>query len=108
MLLIITDGEINDMPQTIDAIVASAQQPMSIIIVGVGSADFSSMNTLDGDNGSLKSRGVAAVRDIVQFVPMRDFSRDPAGLAQSVLAEVPSQLLKYMSMRGIRPNAKAK
>jgi hypothetical protein len=42
VLLIITDGEINDMPQTIDAIVASAQQPMSIIIVGVGSADFSS------------------------------------------------------------------
>ena len=69
VLLILTDGEINDMPQTIEAIVQASSQPMSIIIVGVGSADFSSMATLDGDKGSLKSRGQSCARDIVQFVP---------------------------------------
>ena len=42
ILLIITDGEINDMSQTIDAIVLASRQPLSIIIVGVGSADFTS------------------------------------------------------------------
>jgi hypothetical protein len=43
VLLIITDGEINDLNQTIDAIIRASHQPLSIIIVGVGSADFSSM-----------------------------------------------------------------
>lgn len=35
------DGIINDMGNTTDAIVAAAQLPFSIIIVGVGDADFS-------------------------------------------------------------------
>jgi Copine len=34
------DGIINDMGNTTDAIVAAAELPFSIIIVGVGAADF--------------------------------------------------------------------
>ena len=49
VLLILTDGAICDMGQTKDAIVAASHLPISIIIVGVGNADFSSMNILDGD-----------------------------------------------------------
>lgn len=105
ILLIITDGEINDMPQTIDSIVRAASQPMSIIIIGVGSADFSSMKMLDGDGGPLKSQGQSAPRDIVQFVSMREFVSNPMGIAQAVLAEVPGQLLKYMTNKGLRPNS---
>ena len=40
ILLIITDGVISDMPQTCEAIVNAAILPISIIIVGVGDADF--------------------------------------------------------------------
>lgn len=43
VLLIITDGVINDMDNTIGAIVHAAQLPLSILIVGVGAADFSAM-----------------------------------------------------------------
>ena len=40
--------------------------PVSIIIVGVGNADFTMMEELDGDDGMLtNSRGQAVVRDIV-------------------------------------------
>ena len=47
---------------------------MSIIIVGVGQADFTAMNILDGDDGVLKGTGGQPVRrDIVQFVPFREF-----------------------------------
>ena len=47
---------------------------MSIIIIGVGGADFSAMEFLDGDDGRLRSQsGESAMRDIVQFVPFRDF-----------------------------------
>jgi hypothetical protein len=38
--LIITDGTINDFEQTADEIVAASKLPVSIIIVGVGDADF--------------------------------------------------------------------
>lgn len=40
ILLIITDGIINDMEKTIDQIVRGSSLPVSIIIVGVGDADF--------------------------------------------------------------------
>jgi copine 1/2/3 len=41
ILLIITDGMINDLEETKAAIIAASALPLSIIIVGVGSADFS-------------------------------------------------------------------
>lgn len=80
VLLIITDGVITDMDLTRTAIVEASRLPMSIIIVGVGGADFSAMEFLDSDDKLLTSpRGDVASRDIVQFVPFRDFqvSRKP-------------------------------
>uniref|UniRef100_A0A8C3AUX1 Copine-3 n=1 Tax=Cyclopterus lumpus TaxID=8103 RepID=A0A8C3AUX1_CYCLU len=105
VLLILTDGEITDLDQTRDAIVRASRLPLSIIIVGVGPADFKAMELLDGDDGVLRSTvGEAVARDIVQFVPYRQFKDAPqASLAQSVLAEVPNQLVSYFKMRGLEP-----
>ncbi|XP_061179726.1 copine-3-like [Saccostrea echinata] len=108
VLLLLTDGIITDMDQTRDAIVYASGLPMSLIIVGVGGADFSDMNFLDGDGGVLKAtNGRPAERDIVQFVPFRDFQKygsSGADLAKQVLAEVPQQVVKYYTMRNISPN----
>ncbi|KAM4692507.1 copine-1-like isoform 3-T6 [Rhinophrynus dorsalis] len=105
VLLIITDGEITDLNETRNAIVQASKLPMSIIIIGVGSADFKAMEFLDGDNGVLKSSsGEAAARDIVQFVPFRQFQNAPReALTQSVLAEVPKQLVSYFKLLGLNP-----
>ncbi|XP_016122396.1 copine-1-like [Sinocyclocheilus grahami] len=105
VLLIITDGEITDLDQTRQSIVNSSKLPMSIIIVGVGEADFKAMEFLDGDNGVLKSlTGEPVARDIVQFVPLKQFASAPKeALAQSVLAEVPNQLVSYFKMRNMAP-----
>jgi hypothetical protein len=70
-LLILTDGEIHDMDQTIEKIIQGANLPLSIIIVGVGNANFDNMSKLDGDNGLFGSNGLRSPRDIVQFVPFR-------------------------------------
>jgi vacuolar-type H+-ATPase subunit F/Vma7 len=56
ILLIITDGIINDMQKTIDEIVRATSLPLSIIIVGVGNTEFDSMNVLDADDEPLYSR----------------------------------------------------
>ncbi|MED6264795.1 Copine-3 [Characodon lateralis] len=105
VLLIITDGVITDMDETRTAIVNASRLPMSIIIIGVGGADFSAMEFLDGDDGILRSAtGEAAMRDIVQFVPFRQFQNCPQeALAQSVLAEVPGQVTGFFNTMGLRP-----
>ncbi|XP_068226993.1 copine-8-like isoform X2 [Palaemon carinicauda] len=110
ILLIITDGVITDMPQTKEAIVNASSLPLSIIIVGVGTADFSNMEELDGDVVRLSSNGRYAVRDVVQFVPFMQFLKgggDPLSarmkLAREVLAEVPDQILSYMKSNNIDP-----
>ncbi|KAM9839448.1 copine-3-like isoform 2-T2 [Aulostomus maculatus] len=105
VLLIITDGVITDMDDTRSAIVNASSLPMSIIIVGVGGADFSAMEFLDGDDGNLRSAtGQAAMRDIVQFVPFRQFQNaGTAALAQSVLAELPDQVASFFNLFHLKP-----
>ncbi|XP_053265629.1 copine-4 isoform X1 [Podarcis raffonei] len=105
ILLILTDGVITDMADTREAIVHASHLPMSVIIVGVGNADFSDMQMLDGDDGILRSpKGEPVLRDIVQFVPFRNFKHaSPAALAKSVLAEVPNQVVDYYNGKAIKP-----
>ena len=113
ILLIITDGVITDMDQTVDAIVTASYTPLSIIIVGVGNADFEAMDELDCDDGLLKSSisGKTAQRDIVQFVPMNKFAHAARGdnlqntaLSQEVLAEIPGQVTSWARANKIIPN----
>ena len=79
------------MQKTIDQIVRGSTLPLSIIIVGVGSDEFLSMNTLDADETPLFSMKYQKYMeaDIVQFVPFRDFRDDPMLLAKETLEEVP-------------------
>ncbi|KAG2465087.1 CPNE4 protein, partial [Polypterus senegalus] len=110
ILLILTDGVITDMADTREAIVHASHLPMSVIIVGIGNADFSDMQMLDGDDGILRSpKGEPVLRDIVQFVPFRNFKHaSPAALAKSVLAEVPNQVVDYYNSKGIKPQWNAR
>jgi hypothetical protein len=56
------------MTETITSIVEAANSkiPLSIIIIGIGEADFSSMEKLDGDAGLFDNTlNIKAKRDIV-------------------------------------------
>ena len=102
-MVILTDGAITDMENTVAEIVRLSVLPCSIIIIGLGGADFTSMEQLDGDQGGLvDSSGVKAKRDIVQFVPFRKKMMS-GDLAKSVLAEVPPQICEYMKGIGFDP-----
>ncbi|EFJ42979.1 hypothetical protein VOLCADRAFT_121478 [Volvox carteri f. nagariensis] len=96
VLLILTDGAIMDMTDTINAIIDASTLPLSVLIVGIGRDDFGDMNKLDGDRTRLSSGNRTAVRDIVQFVEFYKYQGDGVRLAQEVLRELPVQLLQYM------------
>jgi len=48
------------MDHTIELVIKAAHIPLSIIIVGVGTANFDNMNVLDGDNGLYGQNGQKA------------------------------------------------
>ncbi|KAF9381358.1 Copine-8 [Podila verticillata] len=105
VLLILTDGVITDMDNTVRAIVEGSRLGLSIIIVGIGNANFDNMNVLDADDEPLRANGKVMARDIVQFVPFRDFQVGAFGneaLAEAVLAEVPDQFVSYMTQNKVQ------
>lgn len=92
------------MDATVDAIVAASNLPLSLLIVGVGNADFSAMDLLDSDKKRLATKhGRVAVRDIVQFVSMKSVSNVESAF-KSLLRELPDQLLSYMKTNRVFPN----
>ncbi|XP_075222008.1 copine-8-like [Lycorma delicatula] len=109
ILLILTDGVIDDMKQTSQAIIDASVLPLSIIIIGIGNADFSAMEILDGDTVALSSGNRQVARDIVQFVPFNKFQTGADSyiarqrLAKEVLAEIPTQFIGYMKANNITP-----
>ena len=105
ILLILTDGQISDLYDTIDEMVEASFLPISVIIVGIGNGDFTSMDILDADENPLfDRRGRKADRDLVQFVPFNKYKLDPPKLAEQVLEEIPRQVVEYYQHKGIKPS----
>jgi len=106
ILLILTDGVVNDMKDTIDLIVEGSYLPLSIIIVGIGNEDFTFMEQLDGDEIPLtNSKGEKRKRDIVQFIRFNNFKNNNAidsgtDFAEEVLKEIPTQIEEYYNNVG--------
>ena len=105
LIMILTDGMIDDMAETKDSLVAASFLPISVIIIGIGNGDFTKMDILDADVSPLyDSTGRKADRDLVQFVPYNQFKNNPQQLAEQVLEEIPRQVVEYFQHKGIEPN----
>ena len=93
------------MSKTKELVVMLSQEACSIIIIGVGNADFDAMEELDGDGALLRDDyGRACVRDIVQFVEFREATKR-GNLAEEVLREVPDQVCLHYEKIGFVPQA---
>ena len=96
ILLVLTDGVIDDMETTIDALVENSFLPFSVIIVGIGEADFSKM--VGNDIPLASSDKVRWVRDLVQFIQNNKYKNDEKTLTfyinkssptKKILEEIP-------------------
>jgi hypothetical protein len=70
---------------------------LSIVIVGIGDADFAGMEFLDEHDPSKESG-----RDITKFVRFSDYKSFNA-LTEAVLDEIPEQLVEYFYNQEIMP-----
>ena len=105
ILMILTDGQIDDMNDTKDALVEASFLPISVIIIGIGTGDFGNMDILDADENPLYDRNRRkADRDLLQFVPFNNFKDNPQKLAEQVLEEIPRQVVEYYQHKNIEPN----
>lgn len=101
------DGVITDLQETKEVLVKASNLPLSILIVGVGGADYKEMEIFDADKGGRieSTTGLVASRDIVHFVPFRDVKTGgELSLVQLLLADLPSQFLTYMRTKSIYPS----
>ena len=96
VLLIITSGIDVDIAATVDALKATINDPISVIFVGVGEANFSEMEYLDE---ALKDHG----RDLVNFVHFNKYRNNIRALTSATLNEIPDQLVGYFQSRDIEP-----
>jgi hypothetical protein len=104
VLLILTDGVIDDMDETTSVIRNSIRYPLSIIIVGIGEEDFKLMEILDMDRERSKSWfHPEPRRDIVQFVPFKKFEWSTDEFCSEVLKEIPAQITEFMQLIDYRP-----
>ena len=109
VLMILTDGIIDDYQDTVDALVEGSFLPLSVIIIGIGNANFKEMVDLDGDNKPLISRsGKKRQRDLVQFVPFNKFEGDEKKLTEEVLDEIPRQIMEFYTLNFYYPESISK
>ena len=96
ILLIISDGEIFDIDETIDSIIEASKFPISFIIIGIGSDVTDDMKKLNGERGKLiSSKGETLNKDIVQYVHFNDYAYDLNKLTEAVLKYIPDQISNY-------------
>lgn len=87
ILLIITDGNMDDFEDTKRKIALYQDMPLSVIFVGVGRADFGMLVRLCQEHTN------------TTFVEFRIHQHDPNAIGQAALQHIPDQLCNYMRMR---------
>lgn len=105
LIIIVTDGAMEDTQDTIDVLVSMGRLPVSLLIVGVGDADFSLMEKLDGDKQPLVSSVTSEKleRDFVQFVRYRDYHElGEQAFLTACVDELPDQLSKFLASEASR------
>lgn len=99
ILMMLTDGNIDDIGDTIDALVEASLLPLSLIIIGIGNSSFSNMNEICNNKEPLiSSGGVKSSRNIVQFISFNTYKNEPEKMAENILKKIPSQVIEFYDL----------
>ena len=96
ILVIITDGNNNDIDEMVRQLIKSERYPISVCIIGVGDENFSRMLQMDSRAKPLEDKdGYKSERDMCQFVRYNDFKDRPDKMTEFMLNIIPSQVEAY-------------
>ena len=113
VLVVLTDGDINDQLKCVDRLVETSLDPVSILFVGIGKTDFSKIEYLETgierrsthatnkqttqrDLSRLKdSKGKQGCRSIVKFVLYQNYAEKPKELEEAIVRELSRQMNEY-------------
>lgn len=111
VLVVITRGYIEDLRETVQAIIFSSKAPISIVFVGSGDADFSDLERLGMAGCRLIYQNRRIDRDMMQFVNQTklrslDDQLDDVkdAINENALCQIPWQMAKWMMKNGYKPN----
>ena len=113
ILVIITDGNNNDIDEMVRQLIKSERYPISVCIIGVGDENFSRMLQMDSRTKPLEDKdGYKSERDMCQFVRYNDFKDRPDKMTEFMLNIIPSQVEAYyrasQDFIGLHDNGKQK
>ena len=97
ILLLLTAGNVEDLKETKKHLINASNEPLSVVIIGIGDADFSGMEFLDSFDAQTE-----AGRDITKFVQFNEY-KSYAALTEAVLDEIPDQVVDYFYHKGLMP-----
>jgi len=98
ILLILTDGIVQDLNSTQELVrsYSSLGLPLSVIVIGIGRADFSDFK--QWSNSPVDACGRFT------FVEFREYQFDPEELSRQALVKVPQDIVDYYLSRNILPS----
>mmetsp|Transcript_13135 Transcript_13135/g.28512 ORF Transcript_13135/g.28512 Transcript_13135/m.28512 type:complete len:607 (+) Transcript_13135:148-1968(+) len=96
VLLILTDGIVSDAEATKSLLHAVSDLPLSVLIVGIGAADFRLMQEIVEYSNQTS-------RPNVSFVAYRPHQHDPRSLSRAALKDIPAQVVDYLKRKGVPP-----
>ena len=91
VLLILTDGVVNDLDSTKKLILKYRHLPLSFVVVGIGRADFTAMNEWNKEQPDLRGR--------FTFVEFRTLQFDLEALSSKALERLPNDVTDYFNGR---------
>eukprot|EP01091_Cochliopodium_minus_P009930 TRINITY_DN2554_c0_g2_i1.p1 TRINITY_DN2554_c0_g2~~TRINITY_DN2554_c0_g2_i1.p1 ORF type:complete len:281 (-),score=74.38 TRINITY_DN2554_c0_g2_i1:42-884(-) len=99
ILLIITDGDVNAVNETADAIVEASNYPLSIVCIGVGDGPFDLMEKFDDELPQRKLDNFQFVNFSKVMSKTSDPTKQEVLFAINALMEVPDQYNEFKKLR---------
>ncbi len=98
VLMIITDGIIDDISKVIDSVVDAQSLPLSILIIGIGEEPTEEMRRLNMELGPLyDSNGKRMDRKVVTYIHFQNYQNNFNMLKNELMKTIPENVIEYLN-----------
>jgi len=103
VLLLITEGGVQDQHAVVKTLVECTALPMSVIIVQVGHEEDPFLRDVALEVQANQELQETGVRNFIHVARFDDFRGNPRGLAHALLVKIPDDVSSYFKAQGVKP-----